>query len=191
MSLLTSPQQTELEKPVTRVIYFIEFQFTSGTQRLSTFNQPITWGGYEWSGFGQVMEISNVDEVDGVDPRSLTFTLNSRAEWLASAIGPVTEYRGRPVKMYMAPMDESFVLVGTPVLAWSGYMDTSAIGFSGQEGSIQIKCETAAYQLKRRPTYRINAAQHKKSYPTDTGFDYLNDLIANPQRWLSKKFQMR
>jgi hypothetical protein len=43
--------------------------------------------------------------------------------------------------------------------------------------------------LKRQPALRLNAAQQKKRYPTDTGFDYLTDLIANPQVWLSKKFQ--
>lgn len=191
MSILSVPQQTALERPVVQVIYFVEFQFSGGTQRISTFNQTITWGGNDWSGFGQLVDISQVSENEGVDPNAMTFNLTARTEWLSIAIGPVEEYRGLPAKLYMGPMDESFTLVGTPVLAWNGYMDTVFIGVAGQDGSIQIKCETAAYQLKRRPTYRLNSAQHKKKYPLDTGFDYLTDLIANPQLWLSKKFQAR
>lgn len=191
MTVLSAPQQTELEKPVTRVIYFVEFQFSGGTQRISTFNQPIDWGGYTWSGLGQLVDISNVEEQEGTDPNAITINLISRSDWLAVAIGPVEEYRGLPALIYMAPMDETFVLVGTPALAWRGAMDTVFIGISGKDGNVQIKCETAAYQFKRRPTYRLNAAQHKKVYPNDTGFDYLNNLIANPQLWLSKRFQSK
>jgi hypothetical protein len=45
--------------------------------------------------------------------------------------------------------------------------------------------------LKRRPAFRLNAAQHKKDNPTDTGLDYLVDLLANPQTWLSARFQRK
>lgn len=189
MSVLDSNQQTELEKPVTRVVYFVEFRFRSGTQRICTWNQPIVALGQTWSGFGQIMDIDRVEESEGTEAKSLNFRIMARPEWIAAAIGPVSEYRGQPVKMYMCPLDESFALVGTPALAWSGYMDTANLGIDGDEGSIQIRAETQAYNLSRQPVFRINASQHKARYPNDTGLDYLNDLIANPKLWLSKKFQ--
>jgi hypothetical protein len=68
-------------------------------------------------------------------------------------------------------------------------MDTVVVGVDGEQGKAILKCETSAYGLKRRPSLRLNAAQQKQKYPTDTGLDYLTDLIANPQLWLSKKFQ--
>lgn len=190
MTLLTAPQQTELEKPVVRAAYFLELQFQGGTSRLCNFNQTITWGGYDWSGLGQVLSLGNVEAAEGADPRALSVTIAAaQSAWLAAAVGPVEEYRGRPAALYMAPLDENYKLVGTPVLAWRGIMDTVAIGIDGDEGSVQIKCETAAYALKRRPVYRINAAQHKLRYPGETGLDYLIDLLANPKLWLSRRFQ--
>lgn len=190
MSLLTSPQQTELEKPATRTVYFLELVFSGGTSRLCSWNKTLTWGGYDWSGLGQLLSLGNVDESEGADPRAITISIAAaQQEWLAVAIGPVEEYRGRAAKLYMCPLDESYQLVGTPALAWRGIMDTVNIGISGKEGGVQIKCETAAYALKRRPVFRINAAQHKLRHPGETGLDYLNDLIANPQRWLSRRFQ--
>ena len=192
MTLLSAPQQAELEKTVTRVVYFVEMQFTTGTQRLSSFNRTINWGGYDWSGLGQILRIEKVSESEGSDPKALTFAIAAaQASWLAVAVGPVEEYRGKPIKMYMCPMDESYVLIGLPVLCWRGIMDTAIINISGDEGGVQIKCETSAYALKRRPIFRINAAQHKMRYPGETGMDYLDDLIATPQRWLSRKFQAR
>jgi len=192
MTILSTPQQTEFEKPITRAVYFVEMQFSTGTQRLSSFNQTINWGGYDWSGLGQILRIAPVEESEGADPKALTFTLvAAQAAWLAVAIGPVEEYRGRAIKMYMCPMDTSYVIVGTPVLCWRGIMDTAIINIDGEEGGVQIKCETSAYALKRRPIFRINAAQHRLRYPGETGMDYLDDLIANPQRWLSRAFQAR
>jgi hypothetical protein len=187
---LSAPQQTELQKAVTRAVYFVQLEFASSTQYLCTANITLTWGGHDWLGFGTVGGISPIEESEGVESRALTFTLNvAQQSVLALAVGSVEEYRGRVAKMYFCPLDESFQLVGTPQLCWRGIMDLMAIGVDGEEGKITLKCETSAYSLKKQPNLRLNAAQHKKRYPNDTGFDYLNDLIANPAVWLTKAFQ--
>lgn len=124
-----------------------------------------------------------------MESKALTLTLNeAQASVLALAVGDVDQYRGRVAKMYFCPLNESFQLVGTPVICWRGTMDVMSVGIEGDEGSIQLKCETSAYGLKKPSGLRLNAAQQKSRYPTDTGFDYLNDLIASPTVWLSKKF---
>lgn len=187
---LSAPQQSELEKAVTRVVYFVEFQFRDATSYVCSANVTITWGGHDWAGLGTIGAISPVEESEGVESKSLTFTLNvAQQSILALAVGDVEQYRGRNAKMYFCPLDESFQLVGTPQQCWRGIMDTMAVSVEGEEGGIQLKCETSAYGLKRQPGLRLNAAQQKSRYPTDTGLDYLTDLIANPVVWASKKFQ--
>lgn len=190
MTTLDSSQQSELEKPVTRVVYFVELQFTSATQYVCTADRTITWNGHDWLGFGTVGSISAVEESEGVESKAMTFTLNiAQSAILALAVGNVEEYRGKPAKMYFCPLNESFQLVGTPQLCWRGIMDLMAVAVEGEEGRVTLKCETSAYGLKRQPALRLNAAQHKRKYPNDTGFDYLNDLIASPTVWLSRAFQ--
>jgi len=188
--MTTTAQNTELSKPVTRTVYFAEFHFAEGTSRLSTANASFTWGGFEWSGVGTIGTIGAVEESEGMESRSLNFSINAaQPSWLALAIGDVESYRGRRAKMYMCPLNEAFQLVDTPVLCWSGGMDMLSVNVNGESGSITLKCETSSYGLKRRPSLRVNAAQQKKAHPTDTGLDYLTDLIANPGIWLSKRFQ--
>ena len=190
--MTTAAQNAELAKPVTRVVYFVEFQFASATSRLSTANIPITWGGFEWVGMGTLGGIGAVEESDGLESKPLNFTINSaQPAWLALAVGDVEEYRGRPAKMYMCPLNEAFQMVGTPEKCWAGIMDTLSVGVNDDSGSITLRCETSAYGLKRRPSFRLNAAQHKKDHPDDTGLDYLNGLISDPAVWLSKKFQQQ
>lgn len=187
---LTAPQQTGLEKAVTATAYFAEFQFVSGTLRLSNLNVAINWGGYDWAGLGALGNISAISESDGVESSALNFTLNvAQPSMLALGVGPVEDYRGQAAKLYMCPLNENMQLIDTPVICWRGIMDMMSVGVDGESGSIVLKCETSSYGLKRRPTLRMNAAQQKKKYPTDTGFDYLTGLIANPQTWLSKRFQ--
>lgn len=188
--MTTTEQDAALAQPVVRTVYFVEFQFGSGTARMSTANQPISWGGNEWAGVGAIGSIAAVEESDSLTSKPMNFTINAaQPSWMALAVGAVESYRGRPAKMYMCPLDESFQLVGAPVLCWSGIMDMVSVGIDGEQGSITLKCETSVYGLKRRPSLRLNAAQQKKSYPGDTGFDYLVGLVGNPTVWLSKRFQ--
>jgi len=191
---LTASQQTELERPVTRLAYFAEFQFLSATVYTSSLNQTVTWGGHDWLGVGTVGSVSAVEEKQGTAAQALTFKLNlANTSILALSVGGVEEYRGRDAKLYFCPMDEQFRLVDTPVICWRGSMDTMSTSISGDRGQatgqVILKCETSAYGLKRRPNLRLNAAQQKQRHPTDTGFDYLTDLIANTDKWLSIKFQ--
>ena len=190
--MTTTEQNLELAKPVTRVVYFVEFQFKSGTSRISTANIPITWGGFEWSGVGTLGSIGAIEESDGLDAKPLNFTINAaQPAWLALAVGAVEEYRGRRAKMYMCPLNDAFQMVGVPEKCWSGVMDSLNVGVNDESGSITLRCETSAYGLKRRPSLRLNAAQHKKDHPDDTGLDYLNGLISNPAVWLSARFQQK
>lgn len=190
--MTTTAQNAELAKPLTRVVYFVQFEFVSNTSRLSTANFPITWGGYEWAGVGAIGAIGSIQESDGLESRPLNFTINSaQPSWIALAVGAVEEYRGRPAKLYMCPLDEAYQMIDTPVLCWTGIMDVVDVNYQGDGGTIKLKCETSAFGLKRRPSLRLNAAQQRKEFPTDTGFDYLTDLIADPGIWLSKRFQQK
>lgn len=188
---LTELQQEALEKPVAHAAYFALFDFKSAPVRVSNFNQSVEWGGYEWLGMGALGSISEVTETDGLESSSVTFRLNvADSSLLALSVGPVEEYRGRRAKLYFSPLDENYTLIDDPVLCWSGVMDTMSVGIAATgEGGIELKCETAAYSLRRPSPLRLNAAQQKHRYPSDTGFDYLNNLIASPAVWLSRKFQ--
>jgi hypothetical protein len=188
--MTTSAQQTALEKAKAATAWFVELHFVSGVQRVCSYSQTYTWGGYDWIGLGTVGSISAVEESAGVGSSAMTFGLNiaQNAE-LALAVGPVEDYRGQPAKLYFCPLDDQGLLIDTPEICWRGAMDVISGGVEGDTGQIVLKCETSAFGLKRQSSLRLNAAQQRQKHPTDTGLDYLTGLIANPQMWLSKKFQ--
>jgi hypothetical protein len=190
---INATQQAALEKAKVGVAVFLELQFVSGTLRLCNYTSTFTWGGNDWQGLGSLGSVSALDESAGVGSSAMTFGLNiTSAALLAIGVGAVEDYRGQPAKLYFTPLDENDVPIfndaGEPDQCWRGTMDVISTGVDGEDGQIVLKCETSAFGLKRS-SLRLNAAQQKQRYPTDTGFDYLTDLIANPQVWLSKKFQ--
>lgn len=186
----TVAQQTELEKALARCVYFVEFRFKSSTVYLTSWNHNIEWSGFTWIGAGSLLNISSITETESVESSAVTFSLTAAdMSWLAFAIGDDAEYRKRPVIMYMCPLTESYQLEGTPIRCWYGFGDTLGMSIDGTEAGISLKCESAAYAFKRRPTIKMNAVQQKTKYPTDTGFDHLHDIITNPTVWLSKLFQ--
>jgi len=186
----TTGQNTALASPVVREAYFVELDLATATQYLSSLNFPMTWGGHTWIGAGSIGSISAISEAQSLTTSSVSLVINSaQVSWLALAVGSVSEYRGRPVKIYYCPLDTGYGLIDTPILCWSGVMDIITLGITGSESNIALKCETSAFGLKRANSFRVNAAQQKQVYPTDTGFDYLSDLITNPAVWLTVAFE--
>ena len=187
--MTTANQQAAFEKPVVPAAWFVEMEFSSGTLRICSYTQTYTWGGYDWTGLGSVGTISSIVESTGSGAAAMTFGLNIAATaLLALGVGVVEDYRGRNAKLYFCPLDSTGNLIDTPELCWRGRMDVMTSSVDGEDGQIVLKCETSSFGLKRS-SMRLNAAQQKQRYPTDTGFDYLNSLISDPQVWLSKKFQ--
>lgn len=187
---LTAAQQLAMEQVLVPTVYFVELALASGTQRFSTWNHAISWGGHEWAGVGTLGSIGTIEHGEDLDARSVVLTLNvAQQSWLSIAVGAVPEYSGRDARIYFAALTPAYQMIDVPVLCWTGFMDTLTVGIDGDSGSIQLTCENSVYRLKRQPVLRINAAQHRAKHPSDTGLDYLNDLIANPQLWLSKRFQ--
>lgn len=191
---ISAAQQTELEGPTPRQVFFGDFQFAGGTSRLSTWNTALTWGGFDWSGLGQLVGIDAVEESRGLNSKALKFTLTAAEQsWIALAVGSPEECRGRTAKLYMCPLDEKFRLVGTPELCWIGTMDPPVASISEDgDGVIILNCETSVFGLRRSAPLRANQAQQKKRHPEDgenNGFQFHLDLIAKPQLWASKKFQ--
>jgi hypothetical protein len=189
---ITAAQQAQLEKASTQTLYFVELHFLGGIQYMCTANISVSWNGKVWLGLGTIANISEIKESDDLTAQPMNFTINSAdPSWLALAAGAVESYAGRPAKMYRVPLNEQMQIVGEPERCWAGVMDMVSLGVEGENGSITLKCETGAFNLKRGSSLRMNAAQQKQRHPADTGFDRLAGLIASPSLWISKKFQVQ
>lgn len=189
---LTVAQQTALEQRSVPIAYFVKLELETQTLYVSNFNRTYTWGGQDWIGLGQIGSISEIKSSDSADPNAVSLNINiANLTFLTIGVGEVEEYRGRPVSIYMCPLDAEYNLIDTPVKTWGGSMDVLALTADTENSGITMRCEPSAKRLRRRSPLRANHAQQQARYPQDLGFEYLQDLIANPRVWLTKEAQIQ
>jgi len=177
-------------------VWLVEMFFASGTQRLTNWPLSLTYGANTYTGLGTVGSVGNLTESEANTDKRTTLTLSPvRTELLALALGNVEGYRGKPVNIYLWAIGDNYQPVGNPLLRFFGVMDQVSVkrnaGQSGEvTGSIEMTClPGGADSTRKGSTLRMNNAQHQSRHPGERGFEYVNDLLANEQVWLSKNFQ--
>lgn len=184
---------TAAAAPAVGVLNLVEMEFTGGTLYLTNWPTNVTVGAQVYTGLGSLGAVSELKESEDGQTQSVDLELSQvNASQLALALGAVSTYQGRAVRVYVALTDPNLALSGTPVLRFAGWMDVVKIRRDEQEnsGRITMTCKTGGYDVRRNPaTFRMNDAQHQSSFPGELGFQYVADLMARPQQWLSKRFQ--
>lgn len=196
MITVSGSQQTQFEARHLRMVMFAQLEFLAGdfvtpaTIRVSTWNHDITWGSYTWQGLGNLVSVQDVKDSENLETSSVDLKLNAaNSTILSMAMAEAETYRGRAALLYLCPVTDGGVLVDTPILFWTGEMDTLAVTYAQEGGEISMRCYPTSSRLARPSGLRANHEQHIQTYPTELGFQYLADLIAHPQVWLTKTFQ--
>ena len=190
MFTLTTAQQNALSAQYISVAFFAELEFRAATIRFTTWNQSLVWGGNTWIGAGTLSAINDVKEMVKLESSPIDLTLNiADPAILALTLVPATDYRGKNARLYICPMVDG-VLVDVPVMCWNGTLDQMVVDVGKDGGgSVTVRCKPSADRLQRPRNLRLNNITHQNLSPGSLGMVYQADLLANPQLWLSKKFQ--
>lgn len=177
-----------------------EADFVQGLQRWTTAPKNVTTlDGNTFLGLGSLSGVSGLNESVDTQAEGLSLTLQVVDQaMLALALGNVTGYRDRAVRIYLQLLTPTFKAVGMPVLRWAGRMNKVTINRKSAElasdgpgsGTIELQCTRYGMARARHSQgLRLTDAQQQARYPGDTGLRYVRTLIAQPTRWLSVAFQ--
>lgn len=182
---------TASERRISGALWLVEAFFAQGTQRWTNWPADLSWNGNTFSGLGELGSVSEVQESTSGLAGKVTLKLSPVDVGLLSlAIGNVEGYRGRPVNIYLWPIDGNYRRVGNPILRHFGVMDQVSIKADGDSGVIELSCLPAgANGQKRAQGLRVSHEQQVLRAPGDRGLEYVASLVNNPQLWLSKAFQ--
>lgn len=196
MMAMDSAQHTQV---VAGVAVLAELGFSTGTVYVSTAPVHIGIGVITRIGLGSLLSVSNLHESADARAEQLTVSLSlADSAMLAMAMGNAEIYRGKPARIYLQLLSETFQPVGTPRQRWAGYMNkvqisrqaAQADGNSAASGSIDLVCSRSGMaRARNREGLRLTDAQQQLRYPGDTGLRYVRELVAKPTQWLSKAFQ--
>ncbi len=178
------------------VLYLAQLDFAGGTQRLTSWSHNLTWSGYTWVALGSMVSVSPVKVSARPDYPALDLGLQvANNAMLAVATGNPNEYRGRPVTLWHAFLDDQLQPLGDFEVAWAGDMDqvrlSTGTGENGDGGSIVLRCEPQGKDTRAVRSLRLNNAQHQKRWPGDTFLSRVEGLSGKPVPWLSVRFQQQ
>jgi hypothetical protein len=193
MAITLSPaQQALFDSTVVVPAFLIKLDTTPTPLYLTNWPLSITAFSQTFQGLGNFGEVGALREsLDGSEEKiSLTLSAVNSSQ-VSLFLGQVDAYQDREVKIWLMMLDKDTLQPsGVPMLRFAGLMDQIGIKVGEKEAKITLDCRTGGYASRKNPTtLRLNNVQHQAKYPGEYGFGFVQNLIEQPQVWLSRTFQ--
>lgn len=152
------------------VFLAVEFGFDSGTLRLWSGVGDLTIGGLVYTGGGDLLDVSGLDEVQELEAKGVTLTLSGvPADLTQRALAETVRYR--PIKVLYGVEG-----TGETVVAFSGLMDKMPLEDDGETATIQVMAESKLITLERARVFRYTHESQQVLHPGDTFFSHVASL---------------
>lgn len=150
--------------------YAIEFDFDTAPVRFWTGVGDRTIEGNTYTGAGNLIGISGLEEVSDLSAKSATISLSGVPSELVS-LALQEPYQNRACRILFGVTDVTAI-----VEVFSGFMDTMTIEDSGDSSIISMTVESKLVQLERPKERRYTHESQRSRYPSDTFFSFVSDL---------------
>jgi len=178
---LTTAVQNQLSADELQPFFAVKLNFDSGDLRLWTGYGDITVDSETYTGGGQVLNISQIEETVEVAARGMTMSLNGVDSSLIS-LALSENYQTRSAKVYLGVLSSGAV-VASPYQLFDGRMDVLTIDDSGETATITMTAESRLIDLERPRLRRYTSEDQKLRHPTDTGLDFVAALQEKEIAW--------
>ena len=172
---LTAGMVTEITAKALAPIILIEGEFATGTARYWSGIGTLSWNGYDWTGVGDLLAISPIEESTQMSAKGFTVTLGGQSSAsLALALSACRQ--GKPGRIWLGALDATGAVVADPVLLRSGRLDTAGESDAGDTATIAVTYEDNNNDLERAMDYRYTTESQRLFYPDDLGFEFVQGL---------------
>ncbi|MDP1580654.1 MAG: hypothetical protein Q8M02_10265 [Candidatus Didemnitutus sp.] len=170
-----------LTAPVVRFVTFLEFDFSGGFLRLWSGRGEKSWNDHTWSGVGELLSISPVDETTEIGAAGLQISLSGLPPGIIT-LALDNNYRGRACRFWLALCDEEWV-VQYSLLSFGGRMDVLTIEEGRETSIVTVRAENRLVDLGRPRSLRYTPAEQERLFPGDTSMRYVARLAEKPLPW--------
>jgi len=172
---LTAGMITEMGAKLFRPLVLVKFEFDSGDLRLWNGIRPLTFNSEVYTGAGNLLEISGIEETQVLKAAKVTFTL-SGIDQTAISIALAENYQGRPVTLWFGALDASENIIDAPVIQFRGKLDIMTMEDDGQTAIITVTAENDLLGLERPRERRYTDEDQELDYPDDRFFEFVEGL---------------
>lgn len=181
MRSLSAGMTSAIAAEVFRPVLLVRLDFSGGVVAANSGVSSLTYNGDTYLGVGNLGSIDAVQEGSDVRAYGLTMQLSGIPSALISiALGE--HYQGRDAKVYLGGLDASHALVGNPVLIFNGRIDHMNIEV-GDSATIQLSAESRLADWERPRTRRYNHVDQTAEYPSDNGFEFVDQAVSKEIIW--------
>jgi len=153
----------------------IKAEFDSGTIRLWTGIDDLTISSESYTGAGQLLSISNVEESTDLKSAGLTVGITGMDTTVLN-LALTENYQNRFITLYLGyVMGKTNEVAGTLVL-FKGRMTTLSITDTPQGSTISINAENRLIDLDRPSNFRYTKESQNFLHNGDTGFNRVASL---------------
>lgn len=180
---LDTPVAEGIAAKVVNFCFFAEFEFASGPVRMWSGYGDKTWNSLTWTGGGDLIGMSQIEETTEIGASGMRFTLAGVKSSLR-ALALADKYRGKPCRVWLAILENDLTTVAGAYRIFGGRMNVMNLTAADAEFSrIALEAENRLNDLRRPRTRRYTPAEQKKRNPTDTALDRIGSLAERPLYW--------
>ncbi len=163
-----------------------EFRFDSGIIGMWTGYGNLEYNGVNYSGGGNLVNVSAYEETLDLQAKGLTLTLSGVSSDMIE-IAENEPYQGRVFKLRLALVDINLSPLTSSVIAsyplFSGIMDVMDTQDNAENSIIQLSVENVLTLLSRTKTRRYTDQDQKSRYPDDEGLSFIAQLQDKSLVW--------
>lgn len=177
---ITTVLNNALDDAVVAPFFAIDMAFSTGNLRIWTGVGTATIDGSDYTGVGDLLSISTVEETTEIAARGASLVLSGVPTDIIT-LALTSQYQGRVATIYFGIRDGGTYTGLTEV--FSGYMDEMNVDEGPDTSTVELKIENKLIDLERARVRRYNSGYQKTVHPTDLGFDFIEDLQNREIAW--------
>ena len=198
---LTSVLRDVLDDKVVKAFFAIDLKFDSGELNLWTGLGSKTINGKEYTGAGNLLNFSTIEETSEIAARGATVTLSGVPSTIIS-IALAEPYQGREAILYLGVIGQensSTITSSTTITSdtnissggtqdgmieiFSGFMDQMNIDDSSETSTVELKIENRLIDLEKPRNRRFTNQNQKSRFPNDDGLEFVEDIQDREIPW--------
>ena len=184
---LTTAAQDASQAGVVRPVMLVELDFPSGFVRVNSTDRTIALdpGGSpsqeeDFLGVGRLGGVSTVGESSELQASGVKLSLSGIPP--AHIAAAFERAQGRPGRIWLGFLDESYRLVVDPVLVFSGLIDETTIDL-GALAKVTLSVENRMIAWERPKVRRYTNEDQQQRFADDKFFEFVNPTVEKELLW--------
>lgn len=172
---------TAIGQPEVAPYYAVELLLDSGALRVWTGYGDRTVNGNTYTGVGNLLNVSGLDEVNDLSAKEVTISLNAISNEILS-IALASPIQNRTVRIYWGVTNSS-----DAIEIFTGRANTIPFEDSADSAVVSLVVDSKLVILERSSNWRYTQESHNSRYPNDNFFSYVADLQDKSLTWGRKE----